>query len=484
MIARKANFKKSFVARAFVFIFAGAFLGVFLGACTSGPLSSGFSGATPTEKEFQLRSFEEETLPNGLKIIFVQDDSLPRVSLGMVVKVGGNQDPQGYEGLGNLTGWLLEDGTTHRSALKLADDFAYLGTEISASVSHETTSIGASSLASERKRLLDLFADVVLSPAYSQKDLDRKKQQTISALKKIVDNPGAFADHLLDQSLYGPHPYGKLVMGTQESVKKISKSDLIKHYFKFYRPNNSTLAVVGALDQTYKQQVRAAFQNWQSKDLEKPVSLALTENPMKSIRLVSKAGLQQAQIRFGHLGIQRNDPDFLKLRLANVVLGGAFASRLNQRVRDDLGLTYSISSQFDARKDRGTLEISTFSRNDKTAQTIKETASEFKKFAENGISSKELESAKALLIGQFPAAIETSDRLAYNLMVLRYYGIPDDYLKDFIKNVKAISLKEVNDAIKRHYSPKDLKVIVFADQAGVLDQLKSVGEVQLETVTE
>ncbi len=459
-------------------------LALILASCSTGSLGSSSVSSGSSEKEFQLRSFQEETLPNGLKIIFVQDDTLPRVSLGMVVKVGSNQDPAGQEGLGHLTGWLLEDGTTHRSALRLADDFAYLGTEINASVTHETTSIGASSLASERKKLLDLFADVMLSPAYSQRELERKKEQTISSLKRMIDNPSAYADHLLDETLFAQHPYGRLVMGTPEAVKKISKSDLIKHYFKYYRPNNSILAVVGALDENFKKQVRSAFQSWQSKDFEKDAVVPLAENSMKNLRLVSKSGLKQAQIRLGHLGIQRTDPDFLKLRLANVVLGGAFASRLNQRVRDDLGLTYSISSQFDARKDRGSLEISTFSRNDKTAQAIKETLSEFKKFADDGITSKELESAKALLVGQFPAAIETSDRLAYNLMVLRYYGIPDSYLNDFIKNVKAITLKEVNEAIKRHYNPKDLKVVVFADQATVLDQLKTINEVKIEQAVE
>ena len=453
-----------------------------LTACSSQPVGQGASTTANGQKEFILKSFEEETLSNGLKLIFVQDDSLPRVSLNLMVKVGANQDPQGQEGLGNLTGWLLEDGTTHRSALRLADDFAFLGTELSTSVTHETTTIGASSLASQRKRLLDLFAEVILSPAFSAKELERKKEQTLSALQKMIDNPGGYADQLLNESIYGSHPYSRLVIGSEKSIKPISKSDLVKHYFKFYRPNNSMLAVVGALDEGFKKDVRAAFQGWQQKDLEKVISYPQVEASAKALKLVSKSGLQQAQIRMGHLGIQRNDPDFMKLRIANIVLGGAFASRLNQRVRDDLGLTYSISSQFDARKDRGSLEISTFSRNDKVAQAVKETLSEFKKFSEDGIRESELDSAKALLIGQFPAAIETSDRLAYNLMVLRYYGIPDSYLKDYISSVKAITLREVNQAIKRHYSPKDLKIVVFADQTAVLEQLKTVSEVQVETV--
>jgi zinc protease len=449
---------------------------VTLASCASGPARN-----STASSEFQLRSYQEETLPNGLRILFVPDNTLPRLSLNMVVKVGASQDPVGLEGLSQMTGWLLEDGTTRRSALQVADEFAFLGTELGTSVTHETTSVSASSLTADRKKLLQLFSEVILSPAYSQRELNRKREQAVSGLKRLVDNPSSYADHLLDQALFGAHPYGRLAIGSEASLKRISKSDLIKHYFKFFRPNNAMLAVVGSYDEAFRNEVRKAFSEWQPREFDKEESKNLSEAPA-SIKLVSKAGLKQAQIRFGHLGVSRTDPDFLRLRIANLVLGGAFASRLNQRIRDDLGLTYSISSQLEARKDLGSIEINTFSRNEMTSKVIKEAKNEFKKFAEDGISSKELAAAKSLMIGQFPAAIETSDRLAFNLMVLKYYGISDSYLKDFIKNVNAITLKEVNQAIKKHYRPQDLKVVVFADESQVGEQLKGLGEVKIEKV--
>jgi zinc protease len=188
--------------------------------------------------------------------------------------------------------------------------------------------------------------------------------------------------------------------------------------------------------------------------------------------------LQQAQIRFAEPGIARNNQDFLTLRLANLILGGAFASRLNQKVRDDLGLTYSISSRFEALKNTGGFEISTFTRNDKVGETIKSSLAVLKDFIEGGVTDKELDAAKALLVGQFPAAIETVDRLAFNLLILRLNGIDDSYLKDFFTNVNGISRSDVNAAIKKYFSSDKMKILVYADGTKVADQLKTIGAVE------
>jgi zinc protease len=170
----------------------------------------------------------------------------------------------------------------------------------------------------------------------------------------------------------------------------------------------------------------------------------------------------------------------MELRLANLILGGGFVSRLNSKVRDDLGLTYSIFSQFDTKKQRGTFVISTFTRNDKVGETIKNTREIFSQFVAQGITEPELAAAKAVLTGQFPMAIETTDRLALNLMLLRLYGVSDSYLKNFLKDVNAITVAQVNEAIHKHFSVENLKTVVYADQSKVGKQLKALGPVTVQ----
>jgi zinc protease len=413
--------------------------------------------------EFKLRSFEEIKLDNGLTVLFIQDSSLPRVSLNMLIKVGAVNDPQELQGLTFLTSSLLEDGTTKRSATRLADDFAFIGSDIEITAGTEMTTVSASSLSDNKDKLLELYAEVVQSPLFSEQEIKRKKSQTLSSLKKLIDNPQGYADFLLAQTLFPNHPYGRLAAGTEQTVPLINKSEIIKHYFNYYRPNNSILAVVGAWDQQYKEKIIKTFSAWQKKDIAKFEIPVAKDVETKEVKVVQKAGLKQAQVRMGHLALSRPNPDFLKLRVANLILGGAFASRLNQKVRDDLGLTYSISSSLDTQKDNGSFEISTFTRFDKLDETIKQARIVYSDFIQNGITKKELLAAQNLLIGQFPASIETPDRLAYNLMVLRFYGVGDDYLKDFIKNVSSIKVDEVNQVIKKYLSNDKLKVVVFRD---------------------
>jgi|SRR6185312_5733839 len=431
-------------------------------------------------EQFHLKKYDEVKLDNGLTILFVEDSTLPRVGFSLMIKSGSAMDPVGQEGLMSLSMKLLESGTSTRDAMKLADDFAQLGSSLEIGTGDDSSQIGAATLTQYREELLQLMTDLVMNPAFSQKELDRKKLQTIAELQKLVDNPTSYADLLMDQQIYGDHPYARFSLGTVNSVRNISRTKIIRNYFEKIRPNNAILAVFGQIDSDFKTAVKQAFGKWQKgtqelKEIAKP-----TELGPKDLQLFSRPGLQQAQIRFGELGIQRNDPDFLRLRLANLILGGGFVSRLNSRVRDDLGLTYSISSQFDAKKELGTFEISTFTRNDKVGETVKNTEEIFKQFVTQGITDSELASAKAVLTGQFPMAIETTDRLAYNLMVLRLYGVSDSYLKNFFNDVNSITVEQVNEAIHKHLSVENLKAVVYADQSKVGSQLKALGPVQIQ----
>ncbi len=434
------------------------------------------------ESKFQLRPIQEVTLSNGLKVIYIADHSLPRVSLNLLVKSGSAQEEKGAEGLAALTVSLLESGTAKRSALKIADDFAQLGSSFNESASSDYVMASTAGLADTKEKLLELFVDVTLNPAFAPAEVERKRSQVLAQLQQKPDQPTEYASELFDQVLFGAHPYAHPISGNISSVKKISRDQIRNYYRQTYVPNRSMLAVVGHFDDSYKALIEKSFANWKKSEFAEP---ALPATPVPSplaYKLFSKSGLKQTQIRLGQLGIARNNPDFLKLRLANVVLGGAFASRLNQKVRDDLGLTYSISSSFDSRMGTGSFEINTFARNEKVGEAIQSTMEVVRDFHQNGIREEELKAAKALLVGQFPAAIETADRLAFNLLALRVYGIPDSYLTNFFENVNAIRLQDVNAAIRKYIQPDQFKVVVFADEKSVKQELAKVGSFEVQKI--
>lgn len=427
---------------------------------------------TSGSPRFKLRPLREVQLENGLKVLFISDNSLPRVSLTLLAKVGSRQDPQGKEGLNYLTAQLLEQGTQSKTAPVLADELGQIGSNLGVDAGNDFTMISLDGLVTSSDKVVELFSDVVMNPAFLDGELVRIKSQVIAQQQKKIDDPSTFAGDAFDAFLFAGHPYAKDVTGTPTSVRSIRKQDVIRHYLNNYRPNNSQLAVVGRFDKAFEAKVTEAFKKWPGKAIRDFNTPELKPIQGLEMKLVSKAGLQQAQIRIGELGIRRNDADFLKLRLANVALGGEFGSRLNQYIRDDLGLTYSIYSYFDARADRGPFVISTFTKNETVGKMLGESLKLLTDFTEKGMTEEELKAAKQQLLGQFPRAIETADRLANNILILNYYGVSLSYLQDFKKNVEAISLKEVNQAIQKNLSAKNVRILVYADEKKVADQLK------------
>ncbi|WP_374078605.1 M16 family metallopeptidase [Bdellovibrio bacteriovorus] len=428
----------------------------------SKPPSAGY--VTKGNGSFKLQPYKEVTLENGLKIIFIHDATLPRVSLTMMLKTGSLQEPAQKAGLNALTAYLLEQGTQSQDAMKIADEFGQLGSAIDITPGSDVTTVYTDSLTTGADTLLDLFADVSMNPAFKDGEISRLRSQMLAGLQKKIDNPSSYADDEADKFLFGEHPYGRDVNGTPEGLRGISKQDIIKHYLTYYRPNNASLAVVGSFDEAFEKRVQDVFAKWTKRTIPATNVTAPPAVDAMKVKLIVKKGLQQTQIRITQLGIARNDEDYLRLRLGNEVLGGSFASRLNQKVRDDQGLTYSIYSYFDVRKERGSFEVSTFTKNETAGKTLEESLKVVSDYVAQGAQEAEVTASRNQLIGQFPRAIETADRLAYNLLALDFYGIPVDYLTDFNKNVGAIRLKDSNAAFKKAVDPAKFKVLVYGDE--------------------
>ena len=289
------------------------------------------------------------------------------------------------------------------------------------------------------------------------------------------------ADRATLDALFGSHPYGRSIVGTMKQVSNLSKKNVIQHYLRYYRPNNSILVVVGKFDGDFEKKVETSFGLWAKREVPKEVLETPKVAPGLRVRVVEKAGLTQAQIRFVGLGIKRQDDDFMALRLANTILGGAFASRLNDKIRKELGLTYSINSSFDSRIERGPFEISTFTKVESIDKVVSETVKLYREFVAKGVTSEELARAKGYLKGIFPQAIETVDKLGFNLVLLRLYGIPDRYLTHYIYDLDAVSVSQVNAAIRKNMHPDDLSIVIHAPKE-TTEGLKAFGS-QYDVIT-
>ncbi len=441
------------------------------------------SAATDTKSGYALRAFEEKTLPNGLRILFIPDTSLPYVSFSMLIRSGSAQDPKGQEGLAAMVADLLNQGTTKRSATQIAAELGNMGAEFDTSASFDYSVMSASALAPQAGALFSNVLEIMTTPSFPDAEIERTRKQMLAQIARLPDNADAFAEHAFSSYLYGAHPYGRPTMGTVKSVQDLKKKNIIQFYLRTYRPNNAILAVVGQYTPELRKKIEDGFGAWQKRDLADSKLPEPEKVEGLGIRVLDKAGLVQSQIRIGHLGIKRTSPDFLALRVGNTILGGAFASRLNDRVRKDLGLTYNIGSGFDARMATGPFAVETFTKNATVGQTVSETLKVLEKFKISGATREEVDRVKGYLKGIFPAAIETPEKLAFNLMVLRHYGIADSYLTNYLRDIDALSVLEINGAMARALDPKNIRVLVYSQAKDVVPQLEAIvgaGKVEVQ----
>lgn len=452
--------------------------------CSSGSKRTSQVGDTvltaPSAGGFQLRPYGEKMLANGLKILYVEDNSLPYVSLSLMLKSGSSADPLALPGLSLFVSEMLAKGTAKRSATAVADELGRIGADFSTSVGPDATMVNGSSLSMHADRLLSVFAEVVIQPTFTEAEVTRMRKQILASIEKRVDSPDSLADTAWEDFLFQNHPYSKPLLGTSRSIRGVKRRSVIQHYLRFYRPNNAILAVTGKLTPELITKVEQAFGAWESRVVPPVTYPAVPAIEKVQIRLVDNPALVQAQIRLGHIGIKRQNDDFITLRIANTILGGAFSSRLMDRVRKQLGLTYGISSGFDARLDHGPFEISTFTKNESAGQAIAETMNVLKTFRENGVTDEEVKRAKGYLKGVFPTAIETAEKFSYNLLVLRLYGIPDSYLTNYLRDLDRVSTSDVNRVIQKYIDPQNMKVLVYSSSKAVLPQLQPIGIVEVK----
>lgn len=411
--------------------------------------------------DFKPMSYKEETLDNGMRILWIRDGKIPYYGLKLLLPVGGANDPKGQEGLANMVASLLDKGTPDRSALEIASELETLGLSFGSAAGEDSTFIGIEGLSIHSVKATEELFNLLTQSQFSNEELKREAELTQAQLKKMFDNPKSVASVAFEKSLYGSHPYAHLVAGNLKSLGKMKRDDVLQFYKKYYHPKGALLAVFGRFGQKEQDKVRELFSSWKAgKDAVVPTPIPAPVEPKPGLVFVEKSGLKQAEIRMGHLGIRRNNPDYLKLRVANTILGESFIGRLFSEIREKRGLTYSIYSYFDAREEPGPFVISTFTRLDKIPEMITETKKVYADFTA-GVSEKDVEDAVSYLKGSFPQVIETGEDLATQLLVLYRYGVDPDYLSDYMTNVSKLDAKDINSVLKAHFHPEDLMVVVY-----------------------
>ena len=433
---------------------------------------------------YQLRPFQEVTLSNGLPVLLIPDKKLPYFQMILMVHSGSTSDPERKLGLSHMTAQLLDKGTKQRRTTAIANSLEQLGNQFYVTSDRDFTEVGGSGLSFHKDQLLKDFSEILLQPAFYRHEIKDMKERVLSSLTKTVDSPSRAADVAIQSYLYGPHPYSRRISGRKQDIQNITRSDIFRFYKEHYTPQNAMLAVVGDFGDGMTSQLEAHLGGWKGSEVEPVTYSSFPEISGVEIRLVDHPDVKQTQIRFAHKGIKRSNPDFLTLRVANTVLGRGFGSRLVDEIRVRRGLTYGIRSHFDSRKDFGPFSVSTFTRHDKVGETLRGSLNTIEKLRKDGVTSDELATAKSVMKGTFPRTLETAESFAQNLLRLRFHRIPDTYLTKFYDSIDRISRSDVNQALKKYLSPKNIKIVVYGPQTQIIKQIRPIGVVEIMSYNE
>jgi zinc protease len=412
----------------------------------------------------QLPPIKTVTLENGLKVIVIEQPSLPIVQFSLRVRAGAIHEPTDRTGLATFTAMMLRQGTTNRTADQISEAIDFVGGSLGASADVERTDVTARVLKKDFQVGLDLLADIVQNPNFPEKEIGIVRNQLLASVRGMRDDPSELASAHLDFALFGTiHPLGRSM--SEQSVNAITRDDLVTFHGIYYRPNNAVLAVAGDVkaDEVIAA-VKKAFGSWQKGDIP-PAPLP---EPVKlqgyKVRFVHKPGQTQTHIEIGHFGLAVTDPDYIPTVLANYVLGGgAFSSRLLQIIRSKAGKTYSIFSYFPSYSFPGYFRISTFTRNDQAFETLPLVLDEFKKFKENGITQEELQAAQDNIAGSYILRLETLSGLTTTILNNDFYGFSMDRSRNWRKLVRSVTLEQANKAIKDRFDPENLAIVLLSD---------------------
>lgn len=425
--------------------------------------------------DIKIPPYEIRTLPNGLRVVVVSQNEQPAVSLRMLVKAGSAQDPAGKPGVAAMVGALLDQGSAKRSSEEISDAIDYIGGALGTGAGTDLSYINILVLKDSFDFALDMMSEVARTPSFPQDELDRVREQALSAMSVNMQDPEFVADAVIDRLVYGFHPYGLPGNGTPESLPAITRDDLVQFHKAWFAPNNALLAVVGDVNvEEAFAGVARVFGQWPSQDVPVMPPAEVPE-PTRRVVLVDRPNAVQTEIRAGHVAIPRKHPDYMALNLATKILGGEGANRLQNVLRSEKGLTYGASADMDAFKLTGSIIAETDTQTSTTGEALRLTIDEFWRLVREPVGDRELMGAQAYLSGSFPLSIETADEIALQVLNLLFFDLDVKDLETYRDRINAVTSDDIARVARQFVKPGRLSIALVGDASKVLPQLKAVG---------
>jgi zinc protease len=400
----------------------------------------------------------------GSEVYFVENHDLPIIDMSVNFPAGSSRDTKQTSGVASVTRYMMTLGADGMNEEVITNKFADIGAILGGELDADRAAFKLRTLTDEQTKALETFNKILHKPDFPQSVLDREKTRIIAGINEAATQPESIANKAFMRALYGAHPYSLDGSGEVETINAMKREDLTQFYNTYYTSKSAVIALIGDMTE---QQARAIAETTSA---GLPQTSAVGKLP--EVTFPQAANTQninhpasQAHILLGYPGIKRGDADYFPLYVGNYILGGGgFVSRLTEEVREKRGLVYSVYSYFMPMAELGPFQIGLQTKKDQAADALKLVNATVAKFIQNGVTEKELKSAKDNIIGGFPMRIDSNASILDYLSVIGFYKLPLTYLDDFNKKVASVTTKQIKDAFQRRVKPENFAVVTVGAQ--------------------
>ncbi|MFY0482785.1 M16 family metallopeptidase [Flavobacterium sp. PLA-1-15] len=424
-------------------------------------------GPAPVINIGKPQTFE---LKNGLKVMVVENNKLPRVSYNLTIDnapyAEGNK-----KGVADLASSMIGNGTKKMSKDAFNEEIDFLG----ANISFSSNGAYGSGLSKYSNRILELMADGALNSVFTQEELDKEKARLVEGIKNQEKSVEAVAGRVENVLVYGKnHPNGEYI--TEETIKNVSLADVLNEYNTYFVPANAYLVVIGDVKfKDVKKSVEKLFGSWKKAAAPAVSYNDPTDVQYTQINFIDMPNAVQSEISLVNVSkLKMTDPDYFAVLLANQVLGGDFNSYLNMNLREAHGWTYGARSSIRGNKYVGKFTANTQVRNAVTDSAVVEFFKEIKKIRSEKVTDEMLKNVKAGYVGNFVMQIQKPGTVAYYALLTQTQGLPADFYENYIKNINAVTADDILRVSKKYFSEDKTRVVITGKAADVLPGLESL----------
>ena len=419
----------------------------------------------------QLGEPERFTLNNGLTVLIVENNKLPRAAVSLSLDNSPIAEGE-LAGVSAMTAALLGKGSATIDKDSFNEEVDFMG----ATINFGSQSASASSLSRYFGRVLELMADAALHPNFTQEEFDKEKDILLDGIKSGEKSVTTAARRVENLLAYGKdHPYGEYV--SKESVERVKLADVDAFYKRYFLPNNAYLVIVGDVDAgDLKKQVKKLFGKWKKKNLSTDPIPDVTNVSTTQIDFVNMPNAVQTEVTVQNtVSLRKKDADYFPLLIANGILGGGGEARLFLNLREDKGYTYgSYSSMGNNKYTASRFRASASVRNAVVDSAVVELLYEIDRMKKEVVSDEELNRAKAKYVGSFVRAVEQPSTVAAYALEIETEGLPDDFYTTYLESVNNVTKEDIQRVAQKYFLVDQARVVVTGKASEVLDNLEKV----------